>query len=1500
MNHRFVIAVGSLAVLLATVPLGIDAFDRPQHRRLTEDVLGAIQVPIKGQPRRFTRDAIEEVVRANDERDDPGNWALSHPEWHFTNETFGANTNEIIARKREVLAELRKTVPDGRAARTALGRALHAIQDFYSHSNWPELGGGDIISAFGRSTLDNPAPTFQPCPNNPNQLGANADRLFTSGYYVGLFSPVRGPGCERLPHPGKCYHGNYTPFCRGINKDTPNQGPPGMHDRAMEGATRATRDFVEQITYELKGNDKALEALLGIGKSLALVVQTDDQMGMPNPQGHVLEHVQEMTSAVVQRIQAVPPADPIEWGLVPFNDPLYDFLRTWFPLEGAPPYVLDDASEYLAAVEGLAAYGSYGPDGCPVPSLAALSAAVDAVRPGSEVFLFTGSNIKDPELGNQLIERAKSKKVAISAFVSDTCYGPAPTYWYLPVDPILIRAARDTGGQLQLMDRWNPQSYLGLADLIESRLRADLETILTMRDTLPDAVPLADLSTAATVPDPATFGPFSSADAVPGPETFSILSSVPQSVDVPVDASVSSLVVSTELDPGLTATLFRPGGLAVSAADPDVKISVLGPVSIGDSHAGSRPIVTVTAPEAGVWRVEVSGSPEAGSANFAVMARAQIDAGDDATRFTSVDFVTRDEEFPDSGYFPIQGLPLAGQPAVVRALVTPRPASAAFRMTDENGNTLQTLALTNDSPDAKPDFFMGTVSVPAVPFTIVVNGTDAFGAPFQRQFPSTFRAQTVSVGFAGPDVPILPGSSRQVTFVVKNLGEATATFGLTAVTKLGAVRDLSPGSVSIDPGASATASFYVDMPADAPVGNTIELRVTATNTLDAALYNSSSMTLSVADAADVDGDHIPDVADNCPGTPNADQIDSDRDGLGDACDPTPESPVSISDFSPKTGRAGTTVTLQGTAFGATPADNVVTVSGVPATVSSASATELVLTVPTGAETGVIAVSTANGSASSAEEFVVVSSAPLIAGFSPSIGTPGTVVTVTGSNFEAVAGQNAVSVNATPAPVTTATETELTLSIPTGAASGHFTIVTPNGIAVSTDDFIVPPAPYGVTDVVTAARILAATASIVTVSTAGKIGLRLFDGVAGSRVSLLGTNGVTGQILGCDIWVSILKPDGTVLAPATCMEGHGFIDTKTLAADGTYSILIDPAGAATGSVTLTLYEVPADFSGSIDPGGNSVTPEMLTSGQNGSLTFSGTAGQRVSLLGTDGMSGQVSLSCDVNVSIRNPDGTLLAPATCMEGTGFIDVRTLPSSGTYTIVIDPNSYATGSVTLSLYDVPADFSSTITPGGSVTAMMAVRGQNGAVTFFGTSGQRIALRGTDGLSGQLGLTCDVNVSILNPDGTVLAPATCMEGSGFIEVAALPATGTYTIVVDPMKWAIGNVTLTLYDVPADTTGTTSIGGGTVAVPLSAGQNGTLTFSGTASQQVTVRMTSNTFGSVTIRLLKPDGSQLTTRTSSASGFNLTTQTLPTTGTYTIVIDPGGASVGSISVAVTNP
>lgn len=81
----------------------------------------------------------------------------------------------------------------------------------------------------------------------------------------------------------------------------------------------------------------------------------------------------------------------------------------------------------------------------------------------------------------------------------------------------------------------------------------------------------------------------------------------------------------------------------------------------------------------------------------------------------------------------------------------------------------------------------------------------------------------------------------------------------------------------------------------------------------------------------------------------------------------------ISSFNPTSGAVGTTVTITGTNFDTTAANNTVKFSGTAATVTAATATSITCTVPTGATNGTVTVTTAGGTATSAGSFTVTTS-----------------------------------------------------------------------------------------------------------------------------------------------------------------------------------------------------------------------------------------------------------------------------------------------------------------------------------------------------------------------------------------------------------------------------------------------------------------------------------------------------------------------------------------------
>jgi hypothetical protein len=143
-----------------------------------------------------------------------------------------------------------------------------------------------------------------------------------------------------------------------------------------------------------------------------------------------------------------------------------------------------------------------------------------------------------------------------------------------------------------------------------------------------------------------------------------------------------------------------------------------------------------------------------------------------------------------------------------------------------------------------------------------------------------------------------------------------------------------------------------------------------------------------------------------------------------------------------------------------------------------------------------------------------SAGPAIAALAPDRGTVGTIVLIHGSGFSPRVSDNWAAFNGTPATVSAATETLLTVSVPAGATTGAVTVTVGGRTAGSPVPFTVP-------------QTLAIVPSEVTVALGGTVGFRAtLDGVAAAGVTWR-VNGVPGG--GGD--VGTISTSGLYTAPA---------------------------------------------------------------------------------------------------------------------------------------------------------------------------------------------------------------------------------------------------------------------------------------------------------------------------------------------------------------------------------
>jgi YD repeat-containing protein len=590
------------------------------------------------------------------------------------------------------------------------------------------------------------------------------------------------------------------------------------------------------------------------------------------------------------------------------------------------------------------------------------------------------------------------------------------------------------------------------------------------------------------------------------------------------------------------------------------------------------------------------------------------------------------------------------------------------------------------------------------------------------------------------------------------------------------------------------------------------------------------------------------------------------------------SQVSIMGFIPKSGPLGTTVTISGTAFSSTPSQDSVSFNGTQATVTSATSTQLVATVPSGATTGTISVTSPSGTASSTTSFTVISGgsgAPTITSFSPGSGVAGNAISVTGTNFDITAANDSLKFNLTSAPVTSSTATSISVSVPSPLASGRISLGTKNGNATSMQDFFVPFGTHIAADIGFTARMSLNAMQAVSIGTGGKIGLVLFDATAGQQISVSATG---SSFSSCNLL--LLDPYGHQVSSVGCTSSSHYLGEQTLAYTGTYTLGIDPS-STTGSLTLSLNSF-MDQTGVLTLG-TPVTVNTNYPGQRAIYSFWGTLGEVISIA-----AGNMSYSCDtMTLSIVNPDGTTLASTTGCSGVALNSV-TLPTTGTYSMVANPGS-GTGGAT---YTLTQNITESIALNTPQTVSGTLAGQIFDLTFSGALGQIVSLAEINNTYPCQGM----RFYVLNPDGSTLAWGLACN-SGSLNSLTLPANGTYTVYVNSGYTAGGATFVLTQNIIEPIALSTPLNiSGTVA-----GQSFDLTFSGTAGQVVSVSETNNTYACQALHfsIVKPDGSTLASTLVCGSSGSLNGQTLPTTGMYTVYVNPSFYT-GSGTFTLTSP
>ncbi|CAL8266051.1 unnamed protein product [Merluccius merluccius] len=323
---------------------------------------------------------------------------LFNAAYHFDDETF-EDGRKVITDGLAIIKASNK-LDNFKAAREKLGEITHPLQDFYSHSNWIELGkeipNNNLITVGTNiGNIDLARPTCQNCVGNDctNNILEDIirDQILTTGYFDAILSSKPAGKCS---HGGRFDQTSDDEPIGGINKDSLTANHGHLHNAAARLAIDATIQLLDDIRGAAGDTDflRMLGISKGSNKALCFVIDTTGSMA------DILA-VKAVTASIIDT-KAGTRDEPSLYILVPFNDPDFGPLR-----RTTDPNVFKTWLSALNATGG----GDF-----PEMSLSGLQLALTGAPPGSEIFLFTDATAKDIYLKDTVITLIEQTKTVVN------------------------------------------------------------------------------------------------------------------------------------------------------------------------------------------------------------------------------------------------------------------------------------------------------------------------------------------------------------------------------------------------------------------------------------------------------------------------------------------------------------------------------------------------------------------------------------------------------------------------------------------------------------------------------------------------------------------------------------------------------------------------------------------------------------------------------------------------------------------------------------------------------------------------------------------------------------------------------------------------------------------------------------------------------------------------------------------------------------------------------